>query len=139
MANQSAPPHQDSIFLRGIFSLYYCALVCLASQWEQSNQSTLSQLDWPYFDQSDNSAQLKWSCPIVILLLAEPIQPIKHLTNFNRIAFSVTRFGKILPLWKIWVIFWGLFSNWQIFKPTFIIFNAFGLFFLVLNCHILNK
>ena len=37
MANQSAPPHQDSIFLRGIFSLYYCALVCLASQWEQSN------------------------------------------------------------------------------------------------------
>ena len=53
---------------------------------------------------------------------------------------SVTRFGKILPLWQkfssIWQIFNGLFLIWQNAEPTLAIF---GQFFIVSNGQILKN
>ena len=98
-----------------------------------------------------NSFHFRLDCIIYISkiskLLIETVQssqnkmPLKFTYcctgSVNLQIFSVTRFGKILPLWQnfetLWLFFEGLFLYWANFEPNWANFNDIGQIFIVVN------
>ena len=76
-------------------------------------------------------ATSRWSC-----LIKEPVwfssldmghQHLNYLTKSNRyIAVSVTRLGKISPLWQNFKHLWLFLVDWQNMKPTLVYFYNVG-------------
>ena len=64
-------------------------------------------------------------------------------SSISTTVTSVTRFGKILPLWQnfkiLWQYFAGLFSIRQNFEPTLGYFHAISQIFIFENGQMLNK
>ena len=100
------------------FLFYWANFHCCKLQKMKNNSAIWSR--WWQVGFYGLVQRLLCSIPFVI-----PSKAIRNVFSFLNLAFGVTRFGKIPPLWHIWPTISGLFGFGQSFQLTLTQFECY--------------